>query len=172
MYAATRYSTVLGCPGPTLASASQSLKTVCLSLMWSPQTEKGDFFFHHTDFTDFLDAHRVTIRQVPVCRHSKNFLKSTHGVIRSIFLRLTYANSSLAAPFSLQKAVRISNDLYGSHVIGACELVDGHCRPLDACPIPAPLYLFDASRTLHLNCKLSNILFSSSSAISPSRLAI
>lgn len=58
----------------------------------------------------------------------KNVLESKHIRIPSIFLRLSDFDSAPNAELAAQKAIRISNDLYGSHVLSAYEHAKGFPR--------------------------------------------
>lgn len=53
-----------------------------------------------------------------------------HGIIRSIYLRLRQADSSIPSDISAIQAVTISNDLYGNDVASAFELTKGFTSPI------------------------------------------
>lgn len=89
-------------------------------------------------------------------------LESKHCVIRYIFLRLIDHNPQLSVSLAVQQAVRISNDLYGSHVLSAYELAKGLTRPHGSTPLALPPDLFEAQETLVAKRKLSTILCSKS----------
>lgn len=88
----------------------------------------------------------------------KNVLESKHGVIRSISLLLVDADYHLLPLLSAQRAIRISNDLYGSYVLSAFELSNGYSRPIGNSPLAQPADVFDARNTIMAKRKLAKIL--------------
>lgn len=57
-----------------------------------------------------------------------------------------------------QQALRISNDLYGSHVLSAFELAKGFSRPCGAPAIAVLAHLFEVQETLYAKRTLTLIL--------------
>lgn len=162
MYAATRYSAGILFPDLTLTSAVHSIKTVCRSLFWVPRTLQSDGSFIHDKFVAFLTAHVISFRHVPPRRHSKNVLESKHGVILFIFLRLIDHNLQLSASLAVQQALRISNDLYGSHLLCAYDLAKRFTRPHARTSLVLPPYVFESQETLIAKHKMAKILCSKS----------
>lgn len=111
----------------------------------------------------YLNEHGITFRTVPPFRHSKNPLKSKHGVIRSIFLKLCTAEPQNTHELQALRAISICNDLCANDVMSLCELARGFSKPLTQviiCLIPSNVV--DAHNRLQAKRKLALILKSKS----------
>lgn len=92
----------------------------------------GDNAFNNNEFAEYIKQSHIKFRPVPPRRHSKNPLESKHNIIRSIFLRLNASSDPQIPPeLMAYRAIRISNDLYGSDVLSSFELAKGFTKPLD-----------------------------------------
>lgn len=121
MDATTRYYAAVSSTKITLTESLMSLETVWLAPFW-PSTElRGDAEFSKDVFTTELKKFSITLCPSPPRRHSKNVLESNHGVIRSIFLWLINASNNLDPSLATVLSVKISNDLYGWHLLSEFE---------------------------------------------------
>lgn len=91
---------------------------------WSPTAVLGDPAYNNKKFFQYLLSLIIKFNPIQPRRHNKNVLYSKHGVIGSIFLRMKRDDATCPKLASVQ-AVRISNDLYGSGVPSAFEMVKG-----------------------------------------------
>ena len=94
-----------------------SFELIWLSQFWSPSYIQSDFAFHNQLCGKLLEIKDIIMRPVPPRRHCKNPLEPRHGTIRSIFLRLKSADTTTSDAIQAIRAVRISNDLYGSDTV-------------------------------------------------------
>lgn len=85
------FSFVNSVPDATVYSATVAFQTTWISQFWLPIAVKGDQAFAKREFRDYLETHVTKFRPVPSMKHHKNSLKPNHGVIRSIYIPLTYA---------------------------------------------------------------------------------
>lgn len=60
----------------------------------------------------------------------KNTIEPRQGSIRSVFLRLKYADLDTAGTGQAVTAIKISKGLYGSYVLSAFEMAKGFSNPL------------------------------------------
>lgn len=77
-----------------------------------------------------LTEHGIAFFPVPPLRRSKNVFESKNGIIRSIILLLLTAENPPLPLLSVQRAIRISNDLYVSDTLSAFEMSNGFSRQL------------------------------------------
>lgn len=117
MDSATHYFVGVVCADLSLDSVINALKTVCLGSFWAPRSVQGDGSFGHDDFILVLGKQYIAFRPVLSRRHSDSVLESKHGVMRSIFLHFIHANPAVAAEQAARQSIRISNDLYSTHLI-------------------------------------------------------
>ena len=94
-----------------------------------------------------MKRYDIEMRPVPPRRHCKNPIEPRHGTIRSIFLRLKNSDVNVSDELHAIRAIRISNDLYGSDTLSAYEMAKGFSKPLivDQRPIP----IDDSLRAAH-----------------------
>lgn len=90
--------------------------------------------------------------------HSKNVLKSNHGIIRSIFLRLLDKPQPYVPNLAAQQAIRISNYLYGSDFLSFLDMSNGFTRPILRDPCPTSQKLFKAQNLIRAKRMLSKIV--------------
>lgn len=108
----------------------------------------------------FLSRFDVEMRPVPPRRHAKNAIEPRNRTIRSMFLRLKNAEPDLSDNLHAIRAIRISNDLYGSDTLSAYEMAKGFTKPLcvDQKPRPVDEELRNAHDELIAKRKLTLIL--------------
>lgn len=73
-----------------------------------------------------------------------------------MYLRLLDTNPELASMLVAQQALRISNDLYSSHVLSVYEPAKGFCTPLISSPTALPIDLVKAQETPSVIFKYQN----------------
>lgn len=99
-------------------------------------------------------------------RHQDNTIKSPQGTLRSASIFRKHGEPSIFIFIHANRAVRISNDLYGSDCLSAVELAISFSQPMlvNKQPIPvystllAAHYKFSAERKLALILR-SNVLW-------------
>lgn len=91
-------------------------------------------------------------------------MEPRHGPIRSIYIRLRHAQQKTTNDIHALRAVRVSNDLYGSDVLSAYEADKGYTRPVnpEIPPVPVDEELLEAHANLIARRKLMRILRSHS----------
>lgn len=139
MDTATRYSAAFVVESTSLHEAVLGFESCWLSPFWPTTAVHVDSAFWKGSFLDMLKLYDIELRPVPPNRHQKNMLEARHGPIRSIFIRLCHANPTTSAKILAIRAVRVSNDLYGSDVVSAFEAAKGHTRPVLSTDSPVPL---------------------------------
>lgn len=120
----------------------------------------ADGAFCKSAFDAMLKTYDIKLHKVPQNRNQMSMLEPRHGPIRSIFIGLRHADLDVPLPVLALRAVRVSNDLYGSDVISAFETAKGFTRPVlsDASPVPVDLELIKAHANLAARRKLTRIL--------------
>lgn len=110
-----------------------------------------------------LNIYDVKLRPVPLNRHQK-MLELRHGPIRFIYIRLRHDDPDTSPAVPAVRAVRISNDLYGSDIRSACEADKGHSCPIDSDISPGLVdkELLKAHIHIIAHCKLTRIIRSPS----------
>ncbi len=131
MDSVTRYFAGCDVLDTSMQSAIATLEAHWISQFWASDAIVFDAAFDNAIFRNFLDKYGIEPRPVPPRRHNKNFLESEHRVIRDIYLRLKAANpEDTESPITIQQALRISNDLYGNHIVSAYGFAKGFTRPV------------------------------------------
>ena len=164
MDTATRFSAAYVVDSTALDEAVIGFETCWLSQFWPPDAIHADSAFCKGEFAEMLKIYDIKIRAVPPNRHQKNMLEPRHGPIRSIFIRLKNSSPDTSQKILALRAVRISNDLYGSDVISAYEAAKGYTRPVNSevPPVPVDAELLEAHANLVARRKLTKILRSHS----------
>lgn len=90
-----------------------------------------------------MQTQGINGKPIPPRRHMKNVLESKHRVIRDIYLRLRADCTEYTKDKNMllvDKAFRISNDLYGNDMMSSHELAKGYTRPIlsDSFPVQIP----------------------------------
>lgn len=86
-----------------------------------------------------MELYDIIFRPVPPNRHQKNMFEPRHGPTRSMFISLRHENPQISLPFLAIRAIRVSNDLYGSDIISAYEPAKGLMRPINLDNPPFPV---------------------------------
>lgn len=155
----TRYSAACVVPDTSMDSAVLALETCWISQFWMPTSIRADKAFVAGSFKAFCEGRDIKLSPVPPNRHNTNAIESKHGIIRSIFLKLTNAHPDLPKDLLAQRAVSISNDLYGNDTMSAFELAKGYTKPIDGQNVhKVPDEILDAQLRLAARRKLALIL--------------
>lgn len=101
--------------------------------------DQADGAFYNTIFKSFLETYDTSLRLVPLLRHWKNPNDPRHGTIRSIFLRLKYANQNLSDAVHAFRAIGILNVSYGLDILSAYEMAKGFFHPILVSEQPVPV---------------------------------
>lgn len=126
----TRYSAGLVCDDTSKATCIKAFESAWMSCFWPPAAIQGDQAFKNEVLTTFPRDHAIEIRLTRPRRHSENVIESKHGIIRSVYLPLCAFASTLLSTRAAQKAISVSNDLYGSSLLSTFELANGYSRHL------------------------------------------
>lgn len=164
MDTATRFSSAYVVESTGLDQAVLAFESCWLSQFWPPTCIHADTGFCKGEFAEMTKLYDIKLRPTPPNRHQKNMLEPRHGPIRSIFIRLRHASPTEPLPVLALRAVRVSNDIYGSDVISAYEAAKGYTRPINSCmpPVPVDHELVEAHSNLVARRKLTRILRSHS----------
>lgn len=131
----SRYSAAYIVSSTQLNEAVLGFEAAWVGQFWYPDSIQVDKAFQVGEFKSYADKLGIQIRPVPPGRHSRNPIESKHNIIRSVYLRLKEAAGTDFAPkLAAQKAVSISNDLYGNDIMSAFELAKGFTNPVASKP--------------------------------------
>eukprot|EP00171_Calliarthron_tuberculosum_P001315 IDg1315t1 len=172
MDSVTRYSVGKVVSTTSMIEAIEAFESHWISAFWTPDQCLFDQAFNNDIFKNYLLKLNISPRAIPSRRHNKNVLESKHRIIRDIYIRLKhqYGNDSdNLASVLVQRALRISNDLYGNDVMSANELAKGYTRPILTGQVPeiVPNELLEANSKLQAKRKLTLILRSKSTSSPP-----
>lgn len=90
-----------------------------------------------------LSSMVINFRQVSLHRHSKKLLESKHGILRFIFFLLRDDRRDDSPDISAVRALRFSNDLYGSQVLSSYEMSKVLTHTVGSANHAIPIALFD-----------------------------
>lgn len=160
MDVATHFSAGSIVESTSMESAIHSIELIWFSQFWTPSFFQADGTFQNDQFKPFLKRYEIELRPVPPRRHCINPIDPRHGTIRSIFLRLKSAEPQKPDRLHTIRAIRISNDLYGSDTLSAFEMKKGFSKPLISSqrPIPVDEELHTAHDELIAKRKLTLIM--------------
>lgn len=94
MDAYSRYSTAQPVQTKCLSEVFVAFENLWIGQFWPPCAIKGDLAFKYDEFFSLLNHCKTDFRPVAPSRHYKNLLEPKHGVIRSVYTRLTSASPS------------------------------------------------------------------------------
>lgn len=103
------------------------------------QSHLSRHLLYHYHFSASGTLLYILIYLVPPRLHCKNPIDPRHVTIRSIFLHLKIAEPEVSDATNAVRAIRISNDLYGSDTLSAYEMAKGFSKPLLADQRPLPV---------------------------------
>lgn len=129
MVVASWYSAAHVVTSTATNEAIYAFELIWISQFWPPDAVHADGVFHNEAFQSFLAKYDIQLRPVPPRRPKGNMIVTSHGVIRSIFVRLCHSNITESAAVLAIQSVRISNDLYGNDVVSSFELAKGFTCP-------------------------------------------
>lgn len=134
------------------------LQTVWVSDFWASASIHGNQAFQADEFQRYLGSMGIKLRPVPSRGKSKNIIKSKHGVISDIFIRLKSANSEHSERLLVDQTIIIYNYIYGNDAASSYELVKDFTR-LVTCssPIYLPIKVRDAHEELIAERKINEI---------------
>lgn len=141
----TRFSMAALTYRTAMSGAVRAFETLWVLNVWYPDTVRGDTAFSTAEFISHLSWLGIKFELVPPGRHYKNAIESKHGIIRSIFILLMEDSSNLSCELKALRAVSISNDLYGNHLVSSFEIAKGYKRPVVGSPVELPDELIDAN---------------------------
>lgn len=124
-------SAEMGLPNTGMKWAVLVFGVLWVSSFWSSDTAIGDKTFKSEQFTDYLNENGSHIRDFAKTTEHE-CLRGEHRSIRDIYLRFKYHAGEFCVSsieIMVQKALRISNDLYGNEITSASELEKGYTRP-------------------------------------------
>lgn len=88
----------------------------CTTHFWYPEIIRGDKAIPEPILKAYMYNRGINFQPVPLERHSRNSIESTHADIRTIYIRLREDND-LTNMFSPTKAISLSNDIYGNSLM-------------------------------------------------------
>ena len=155
----SRFSACVVTKSTSMTESIIAFQACWLNLHWNPRTVQADPAFKNTEFQQFADDNGFELSIIAPRRHNKNTLEPKHGVIRAIYTRLRASEPDANCELLAYRAISISNDLYGSDTVSSFELCRGFTKPLEhGHPIPVPLDIQEAHKTLQARRKLNLIL--------------
>lgn len=159
----TRFSAAYLFQDASMDQAVIGFQSCWISQFWLPSTVRADKAFMVGSFRQFCKDRDIKLAPIPLSRHSFNAIKSKHGIIRSIFFKLSRSYPDALVELLALQAVAISNDLYGNDTLSAFELAKGFTKPVDRNHVRDVLKdIVDAQLQLSARRKMALILKSKS----------
>lgn len=106
-----RFSAGILCDEMTRNTSARGLLAFWITQFWTPHVVREHNTLNRKSSMDFVKTVGSNFEPLPARPYQKNILKSKHGVIRSIYLRLKEAEPDAKTEILAIQAIDISNQL-------------------------------------------------------------